>query len=205
VSEIRIPSNGAELAATLYGKLPARRAVLLCHGANWDASGWSEVAPRFVQRGTPALALNFRGYDGSSGRTTRLSVVDDVGSAVEWLRGQGASEIALVGASMGGYAVLAASARVAPESVVAVSAPVRPISDADAKRISGRKLFVCADHDSLGAAEAVKQAFTDAQEPKAIRFFPGRQHSRAMFKAKYGDEVLQVVVDFVAEGLRAAG
>ena len=103
---------------------------------------------------------------------------------------------------MGGHAVLMASAAVSPESVVAISAPVRALSDGDAKRILGRKLFVCAERDSLGAAAAVTQAFTDAEEPKTLRLFPGREHSKAMFKAKYGEEVLELIAAFVAEGLR---
>ena len=198
---MRIESEDAQLVGALYGDLPTRRAVLLCHGANWDASAWSEIAPRFAERHTPALALNFRGYDGSTGRTNRGSALEDVRNAAAWLKTQGTREVALVGASMGGSAVLMASASVAPDCVVAISAPVRPISEGDAKRILGRKLFVCADHDSLGAAAAVQRAYEEAEEPKTIRFFPGREHSKAMFRAKYGEEALEAILAFVASGL----
>jgi dienelactone hydrolase len=200
--DVQIESEGAVLVAALHGALPATRAALLCHGANWDGSGWGDVPGRFVARGVPALALNFRGYAGSTGRTNRSSAPVDVRNAAAWLRSNGAREVALVGASMGGHAVLIASAAVSPESVVAISAPVRAISEADAKRILGRKLFVCAERDSLGAAAAVTQAFTEAEEPKTLRLFPGREHSRAMFKAKYADEMLDLVTAFVAQGLR---
>jgi dienelactone hydrolase len=202
--EVKIESEGAVLVAALHGELPATRAALLCHGANWDASGWGDVPSRFTARGIPALALNFRGYDGSTGRTNRNSAPVDVRNAAAWLRSSGVRDVALVGASMGGHAVLIAAAAVAPEAVVAISAPVRAISDGDAKRILGRKLFVCAERDSLGAATAVTQAFEDAEEPKTLRLFPGREHSRAMFRAKYGDELLELVVGFVAQGLPAA-
>lgn len=201
--EVRIRSEDAELIGTLYGEAKAQRVALLCHGANWDASGWAEIAPKFLERGVPALALNFRGYDGSSGRTSRQSAVEDVRNAVAWLRLNGAREVALVGASMGGHAVLAASAHIAPDCVVAVSAPVRPMSEQDAKRVGGRKLFVCAERDSLGAADAVRQAFEQAEEPKSIRFFPGREHSRGMFKGSYAAEVLDAILDFVSAGLGA--
>ncbi len=199
--DIRIESEDAQLIGALYGELPARRAALLCHGANWDASGWAEVAPRFAQRAVPALGLNFRGYDGSTGRTNRASALADVRNAAAWLRMNGAREVALVGASMGGSAVLMASASVSPECVVAISAPVRAISDSDAKRILGRKLFVCAERDSLGAAAAVRRAYAEAEEPKEIRVFPGREHSKAMFKATYGEEALGVILAFVSQGL----
>jgi|SRR5438105_475426 len=201
--EVQIESEGAVLVAVLHGELPATRAALLCHGANWDASGWGDVPAQFVSRGVATLALNFRGYDGSTGRTNRNSAPIDVRNAAAWLRSNGVRDVALVGASMGGHAVLIAAAAVAPESVVAISAPVRAISEGDAKRILGRKLFVCAERDSLGAATAVTQAFTDALEPKTLRLFPGREHSKAMFKAKYGEEALELIVGFVAQGIAA--
>ena len=61
---VRIRSEGETLQADLYGELPAKRAVVLIHGQGWDADGWRDVAPRFVARGIPALALNLRGHDG---------------------------------------------------------------------------------------------------------------------------------------------
>jgi pimeloyl-ACP methyl ester carboxylesterase len=199
--DVRIASEKAQLAGRLYGKLPARRAAILCHGANWDASGWAEIAPRFEERGVPALALNFRGYGRSTGSNNRRSAVVDVVSAAVWLKAEGAGEVALVGASMGGHAVLMASAEVRPESVVAISAPVRAIPAEEAQRIKGRKLFVCAERDFLGAAAAVRQAYEDAAQPKDIRLFPGREHSRAMFEAPYGEEALRAILDFVSSGL----
>ena len=75
---------------------------------------------------------------------------------------------------------------------------MRAIPAEEAGRISGRKLFICAERDSLGAAASVQRAYQDAAEPKAIRLFPGREHSRAMFKAAYGEEALQAILDFVS-------
>ena len=68
---VSIRSDDETLQADLYGELPARRAVILVHGSSWDGSGWREIAPRFVARGVPALALKLRGYDGSTGKTGR--------------------------------------------------------------------------------------------------------------------------------------
>lgn len=200
-TNVRIPSDGAELVANLFGALPVRRCALLCHGANWDAAGWTEIAPRFVERGLAALALNLRGYGGSSGRTTKDSAVVDVRNASAWLRGHDVDEVVLVGASMGGRAVLVASASVEPECVVSISAPVREIDDAEAGRIRGRKLFICAENDSLGAARAVRRAFGAAAEPKTLRLLPGREHSRAIFGGKHGAMALETILDFVSLGL----
>src|SRR5438552_18910412 len=213
---VRISSEGETLQADLYGALPSRRAAILVHGQQWDASGWREVASRFVERGVPALALNLRGYDGSTGRTSRWSSgssrdeflagepwppIADLRAAKALLREQGAREIALVGASMGGHAVLASSFDADIESVVAISAPVVAVADDLSRKLSGRKLFVCANEDTSGAMPHVLRAFDVANGPKTLLVFGGKEHSRGMFAAPYGDEALTAIVEFVSRGL----
>ncbi|TMC29060.1 MAG: alpha/beta hydrolase [Chloroflexi bacterium] len=174
------------------------------HGQQWDASGWRDVAARFVERGLPALALNLRGYDGSSGKTNEFappapwSPVADLRATKTLLRDRGVREIALVGASMGGHAILASSFEADVESIVSVSAPVVAVSDELSRRITGRKLFVCADRDP--AAPHVLHAFDVVSRPKTLLMFGGNEHSRGMFAAPYGPEVVDAIVDFVARG-----
>ena len=196
-------SEGETIEADLYGRLPAQRVAILVHGQNWDASGWRGVAPLFVARGVPALAVNLRGYAGSTGKTNRYrpdkpwTPVTDLRAAKAALRSRGVKEIALVGSSMGGSAVLASTFDADVECIVAISAPVAAVPDALAKKITGRKLFVCADRDSLRAAPNVIACFTAATAPKKLVLFGGHEHSRAMFTAAYGDEALGEIVEFV--------
>lgn len=210
---LRIASDGETLQADLYGDLPARRAVVLVHGQGWDGSGWREVAPRFVARGVPALALNLRGYDGSTGATGEFvegkqwSAMTDLRAAKQTLRDAGAAEIALVGASMGGHAVLASSFEADIECVVSISAPVVATPDHLSRRVSGRKLFVLADQDGAPAGEQgavmahTLRTFAAVSRPKTMLIFGGSEHSRGMFAAPYGDEAITAIVDFVARGL----
>ena len=204
---VRVASEGETLLGDLYGALPSERAAILVHGQNWDASGWREVAQRFAARGVPALALNLRGYDGSTGKTTEYkppatwSPVTDVRAAKALLRERGAREIALVGASMGGHAVLASSFESDVECIVSVSAPVVAVPDELSRRITGRKLFVCADADMTGAAPHVLRCFDVATKPKTLLMFGGSEHSRGMFAAPYGNEAVEAIIDFVARGL----
>jgi len=199
---VRISSESETLLGDLYGDLPSRRAAILVHGQQWDASGWRAVAPRFVARGVAALALNLRGYDGSTGKTTEYappaewSPVADLRAAKALLRDRGAREVALVGASMGGHAILASSFETDVECIVSVSAPVVAVPDELARRVTGRKLFVCADGDS--AAPHVRRCFDVASTPKTMLMFGGSEHSRAMFAAPYGAEAIDAIVDFVA-------
>jgi pimeloyl-ACP methyl ester carboxylesterase len=200
---IEIASDGETLSADLYGRLPATRVAVLVHGQNWDASGWRDVAPLFAARDVPALALNLRGYAASTGKTNRYRAdkpwtpVADLRASKAALRERGVKEIALVGSSMGGSAVLASSFEGDIECVVAISAPVAAVPEDLSKRITGRKLFVCADRDSLRATANVIRCFSEAASPKKLVLFGGREHSRAMFTAPYGEDALGEIVGFV--------
>lgn len=203
---VSIPSGEETLQADLYGDLPSRRAVILVHGSSWDGSGWREIAPRFVARGIPALALNLRGHDGSTGKTNRWeepgewSPITDLRAAKKVLRERGAEELALVGSSMGGYAVLASALDGDVECVVSQSAPGETPEDL-LRRITARKLFIGTDGDTVIAHEHVRHAFAVVAAPKTLLVFGGKEHSRGMFAAPYGDEVISAMVDFVAKGV----
>jgi alpha-beta hydrolase superfamily lysophospholipase len=204
---LRIASGAETLQADLYGELPAKRAVVLVHGKDWDASGWRDIAPRFAARGVAALALNMRGYDGSTGATDEYappapwSPAVDLHATKKLLRGHGVSEIALVGCSLGGHAVLASSFEGDIECVVSVSAPVLETPDDLSRRVTGRKLFVCAEADATGAMAHVRRAFAAAGAPKTLLVFGGKEHSRGVFAAPYGEEALEAIVAFVARRL----
>lgn len=203
---LTIASGDEILQADLYGDLPARRAAILVHGSSWDASGWREIAPRFVARGVPTLALNLRGHDGSTGRTTRWedpgewSPVTDLRAAKALLRERGAREIALVGSSMGGYAVLGSSLDGDIESVVSQSAP-GAVPDDVLRGITGRKLFLGTDGDTVIVHEHMRHAFGVVSTPKTLLVFGGKEHSRGMFAAPYGEDAIAAMIDFVVKGL----
>ena len=208
MTTVELASEEETLEAELYGTLPANRAAILCHGASWDASGWSDIAPRFVVRGVPALALNFRGFGGSTGKTGKAgsgprssslwTTVTDLAAAKAWLKQAGATEIALVGASMGGHAVLGSSFEGDVECVVSISAPVEPVDDVLSKKVTGRKLFICASEDHLGAAAHVLRTFQVCEAPKMLLMVDGTEHSRDLLSGPYGDEVIASTLDFVA-------
>jgi len=49
----------------------------------------------------------------------------------------------------------------------------------------------------LRATPNVLSCFSAASAPKKLVLFGGREHSRAMFSAVYGDEALGEIVEFV--------
>ncbi len=98
--------------------------------------GLPRYAERFAERGYAALAFDYRGFDGSTGRPRNLvspeRQVADLRAAAERLRdadGVDASRLVLWGASLGGGHVLKAAAEdVNPRAVIAVA----PVVDARA-------------------------------------------------------------------------
>ena len=147
------------------------------------------------------------GYDGSSGTTDSYvpgrpwSPILDVRAAIALLRQRGAAEIALVGASMGGHAVLGAALDEDVECVVALSAPVTAVPDEMSARVRGRKLYVGTSDDAGGATEHILASFRALTGEKTLLLFGGKEHSRAMFAAPYGADALRAIVDFVTRGL----
>src|SRR5262249_49950869 len=95
---------------------------------------------------------------------------NDVNEAIEFLTGEGATSIVLVGASMGGTAVLAATpqAKTRPVAVIALSAPAS-YADSDAlaaaPHITVPLLMLCGTFD-LGFLGDVKDIYAAATGTK---------------------------------------
>jgi pimeloyl-ACP methyl ester carboxylesterase len=112
--------------ATVYGVEvgTGKTGVVLAHQYLSDHCEFMDFARELAGAGFRALTIDFR-YNGAStgGNSSRLDL--DVVAAVARLRGDGATRIKLVGASMGGTAVLVAASRITPpvDGVVSLSGP----------------------------------------------------------------------------------
>lgn len=101
------------------------RYVVLAHQSLGDSCQLLPLARGLASAGYAALAFDFPGTDSSakarSNRLLALSVLD----AVRYCRAHSATSVSLVGASMGGYAVLNAALLAKPpvDAVVSLSAP----------------------------------------------------------------------------------
>jgi alpha-beta hydrolase superfamily lysophospholipase len=120
-------SDGVELAARWW-RIPggARAMVVLVHGFSATKNDPKVVALalRLCQRGLDVVSYDARGH-GASGGTCTLGDLEhlDVAAAVAWARQQ-APRTVLVGASMGGVAVLRhAAGGTEVAGVVSVSSP----------------------------------------------------------------------------------
>jgi pimeloyl-ACP methyl ester carboxylesterase len=118
-------ADGVRLAGHRFGR--GSTAVVFAHQSRGDACQWIPYARQLGNRGYLAIAFDFRGYGDSqrnAGYTNRRLPAEVI-AAAKLSRALGAKKVVLVGASMGGTAVVvaAASARPTVDGVIAVSAP----------------------------------------------------------------------------------
>ena len=120
-------TDGVQLSAAMVGGGGA--GVVLVHQYPADLCGFWPYAVYLAHKGLRVLDLDVRCYGRSScpqADQARGHVADDVVAAVAELRRQGATRVALVGASMGGTAVLVAGTRVRPPAAAVVSLSGEP-------------------------------------------------------------------------------
>src|SRR6266498_3934920 len=85
----------------------AAAAVVLAHQGGGSLCGWVSYAKTLVRAGLRVVAFDFRGY-GTSERPEKRSLLlgSDLAAAVAHARASGATHVFLLGASMGGAAVV---------------------------------------------------------------------------------------------------
>jgi uncharacterized protein len=119
MAELALESGGERLNAILYvaAGRGAHPIVLLLHG-NPGNERSLDVAQAMRRAGYSVLFFNYRGSWGSGGMFSRTHALEDVHSALRWVRSPAnvvrfrtdSSRIALVGHSMGGWLALMAGA-----------------------------------------------------------------------------------------------
>jgi pimeloyl-ACP methyl ester carboxylesterase len=150
--------------------------VVLVHEYPADLCGFWPFTDYLGRRGLRAFAIDLRcfGLSACPQGDARGRVVDDVAAAVAELRRRGVTRVALVGASMGGSAVLIAGTRVRPPvaAVVELSGETDPTSlvggiplDAGAAvgRLAVPSMFVVATNDRYAPVEETRAMYRAAK------------------------------------------
>jgi dienelactone hydrolase len=124
--EFRIrAADGIRLAGHRFGRGP--RAVVFAHERRGGACDWIPYARALAARGYLTIAFDFRGYGASQSPygNAAFRQVADVTAMAKRARALGARKVILVGASMGGTAVVVAASNARPmvDGVVSLSGP----------------------------------------------------------------------------------
>ncbi|MBB5873171.1 pimeloyl-ACP methyl ester carboxylesterase [Allocatelliglobosispora scoriae] len=169
----RTVAFGHELRGIVLGT--GRTGVVLAHEASADLCYYAAVATELVAKGYRVLAFDFNG-NGSSGLTGRPFETDAV-EAADFLRADGATGIVLVGASMGGTAVLVAATQVTTPvaAVISLSAPFGMSGMLEsalntAPKLTVPVLYLCGTGDArfAEAAQLLSDATTQSPDRKLV-------------------------------------
>ena len=159
--------------------------VVLAHESRSSMCQWVPYAKRLAAKGYRVFVFDFRNYGRSQqvgyGRSARLA--GDVAAATRYLRTQRARKVFLVGASMGGGAVLVGGANIRPsvDGVVSLSGPAR-FGGVDAAsavpRLRVPVLYLATADDGGGGFAADAKALYEAtpSPDKTIEVLPGTAH-----------------------------
>jgi pimeloyl-ACP methyl ester carboxylesterase len=193
-----ITSQGLRLEAKAWGT--GETYVVLAHMRPADMTSWFDFARLLADEGYTAVAFNFSGYGESEGEEGEFQVADDVRAAVNAALADEASEVFVIGASMGGTGAVAAAVSNNIAGIVTLSAPfVFESLDLDTAlpSVSTPLLLIAADEDGDAAndALAIASAVVDAE----LLVLPGAQHGTNMF-AEHGVEITERILAFLAAG-----
>src|SRR5579872_399198 len=149
--EISFPAQDAGVVyADVYGS--GERGVVLAHGAKFDKASWKDQAAEIAHAGFRVVAVEFRGYGKSKGGPNSKPGFDDmyldVLAGVKYLRDNGATSVAVIGASMGGMAAANAVVKGTPGQIdrLILLAPA-PIQEPE--KIAGPKLVIVGKDDPI--------------------------------------------------------
>ena len=183
--------------------------VVLSHMSDADVCGLLPYARIFANRGYQVLVYFFHGY-GLSGDAGGTSLDGDVVAAAGYLRAHGAGTIALIGASMGATASVAAATELqpAPAVVISLSAP-QAYRGADAidavKQLTVPVVYVAGTGDGTFAddARALYDA-TPATTKRTLLLVPTTAHGVPLIGAP-GSRVFDAIDDALRQQAPAQG
>lgn len=183
--DIALELDGRGLEALAYGE--GEVGVLLVHGVQQTPCSWDDFGRRLADAGFAVLAP-------SSGSNDPVA---DLQHGADWLLEQGATSIALVGASAGAAQSIVAATEIepAPAGVVALSPPIE-YSGADALAampdVTVPALLVAAPED--GDFASMTQTLAEAQPDAEVRIVDGGGHGTQLLE---DDATAQAVIDLL--------
>lgn len=208
-SAVSFPStDGIMLEGRVVGEGPV--AVVLSHMRPADQTSWWDFARDLADEGYRVLTYDFRGYcpggvaGCSEGDVDIEAIWRDVVGAIAFVRSEGARQVMLIGASMGGTASLLAAAQDGTDvdAVVTLSAPVSyeglVVSSDVLTRVSGAKLFIAGVGDG-SAAEAAEELYDLSPPPKRVEILTTDDHGTDILDGNLSGRARTLILDYLAQ------
>ncbi len=193
--------DGLSLAGTWYGEA-GNPAVILSHMRPDTQDDWAFFARRLAELGYRAFTFDFRGHGGSGGSPDPRKTDVDLRAALQYVRNSGATDVVLIGGSMGAMA----TAKLAAEETVLAAVLMAPYWDnetfagptrAEARAITSPLLVMTARDDS-SAAESREIFEAAGADGKHIKVFSGGDHGRRLLIGRHAVESEMLILGFLA-------
>jgi len=187
--------DGLTLEASRFGT--GSQFIILAHMRPADMSSWFAFAGLLAGEGYSAISFNFRGYGNSDGAGFAVDV--DVAAAVDAAFALGATEVFVIGASMGGSGSVVAASRRNVAGVVTMSAPAEFLgADAvgAASAVTAPMLLISAADDAPYAADA-ERIRASAAGSAEVTILSGRRHGTDLFQ-QHSEDLTTLILDFLA-------
>jgi predicted alpha/beta-hydrolase family hydrolase len=213
---VTFASDGLQLAGRLFGPDGSTTGVVMAHMVPDDQSAWYPLAASLGDRGYRVLTFNFRGYcpggdaGCSEGERNLGAAAADVRAAMAALRDDGVTDVALVGASVGGAASIVVSAAddVDVDAVVTLSAPPSfagtPIGSETLNAVEGATLFIAATGDPE-AARAAEAFYNGTGQPKRYEIVTSNDHGTDLLAGNQGTRVREMISSWLTVHLPLRG
>jgi dienelactone hydrolase len=197
---VSVPAPGERLPAVVLGSGGASGVVFANQSASF-ACGWLPYARDVARGGVRSLVFDY----------AAASREDEVLAAARWLRAHGAKRVVLVGASIGGRAVVTAAARGGPRQVDGVvSLSGERILGAqrdllvDARRLRVPVLWVSSENDGYtkfaGETRQLYRAARGHARPDRLLVVRGDDHGIDLLTGAQARRVVPAVTRFIRRG-----
>lgn len=190
--------DDVELEGELRGGGP--HGVVLAHMFGSSREAWAGFATAVAEDGFVTLAFDFRGFGGSDGRPDAESAPRDLAAAVAAIREQGAEDVVVIGASVGGTATLHVAGETSLAGVATLSAPASFQGLAAPREVVAAvdepKLFIAAQDDTA-AADAALGFYEAASGAKRVEIVTGDEHGTALLEGGQGEQVRRLLLGFL--------
>ncbi len=187
-------SDGGTIEGALFAA-EGDRAAVFAHGAVFDKESWYPQAERLQKAGVTALSIDFRGYGNSKAGSTAEKYHDVLG-AVAFLEATGFEQIAVVGGSMGGAAVLRALANSDSKAIVK-AVLLAPAGGDPIPSSTISKLFIVSEGDRLAAS--VQRLHEASAKPKELKVYSGDAHAQHLFKTEHAEDLTNRIIKFISD------
>jgi dienelactone hydrolase len=199
VQMVKVPTPGEQLPAVVLGSR-GTIGVVFANQSGSIACGWLPYARDVARGGVRSLVFDY----GTAQRE------DEVIAAARWLRAHGARRVVLVGASIGGRAVVTAAARDHREVDAVVSLSGERILGAqrdiivDARRLAMPTLWVSSLNDGYtNFAAETRQLYRAAKghaRPDRLLVVGGDDHGIDLLTGSQARRVVPAVTSFIRQG-----